>query len=923
MAERIVSPGVFTSEIDQSFLPAAISNLGAALIGTCTKGPAFVPTVVNSFTDFNLRFGNLSPYHYLPYTAQSYLKNATSATVVRVLGDSGYTATKPILIKTVGTAATGSTGSIAFGSASRDGGTAVDGDFLMVTGSSGTTYRFIVDTAPLSPNTSTDFYVLGVGIHPTASFMDGLMGAINTSSLAASEIGTFSQDASLPHVLIWSSSTDYGAGTSIGFNTGSLNATPGLALSSSNIADVIGDGLEGPGGGTNAAGVGVLAAVFPTGSGADASLASSVLVATDGNASPTIQQFAIKWTNTDYSPTMSLVSSDSNYICSVLGEGAQSSAPHQGYVYKIWKSKCNNSTATDVITGTEDTNTAFGGYSDAQTPVVQSQTGSTSTDVTDLFQFQTISSGEAANREIKVAISNIKKPGSIAGTDYGTFDVLVRRFDDTDKRQTVLETFAGVNLDESSANYIVRRIGDEKWSLNTAVTPPKLQSSGEYPVQSKYVRLTNINESIKNGTLGTSIMPFGFGSYSYPFNAESTDVSIDIPLRLNQTGSDDSAYNSKIHMGVAFDSGSGQGAYKNDILPYLSPLPSSVTSTISSSRFNLSDLGFTTDTALAHKKFIMGFQKGNDGFDANYWGGTNGLFYGLGHAQPAGDDATSYKNAIDSVSNPDETDINMLVTPGINKKNHSAIYTKARDMVEDRQDTFYVFDTGDYDSSISDVIGSANGIQTEDTNYAATYHPWVKINDSDNNKQVWVPPSVVVPGVIAFTDKVAHPWFAPAGLNRGGLTEAVMAKERLTHADRDTLYENRVNPIATFPGEGVVIWGQKTLQAKPSALDRVNVRRLLISLKKFIASTSRYLVFEQNTNATRQKFLNIVNPYMEQVQSNSGLSAFRVVMDETNNTPDVVDRNQLKGSIFIQPTKTAEFIVLDFVVLPTGATFPE
>jgi phage tail sheath protein FI len=262
----------------------------------------------------------------------------------------------------------------------------------------------------------------------------------------------------------------------------------------------------------------------------------------------------------------------------------------------------------------------------------------------------------------------------------------------------------------------------------------------------------------------------------------------------------------------------------------------------------------------------------------------------------------------------------MIVTPGITKNEHSSIYTYTRDKVEDRGDVFFPFDADGYNGTIATSIAT---VQAEDTNFASTYYPWVKIVDDEANKHVWVPPSVVVPGVIAFTDKVSHPWFAPAGLNRGGLSEVLIAKDRLTHSERDTLYEGRVNPIATFPGEGVCIWGQKTLQAKPSALDRINVRRLLIALKKFIASSSRYLVFEQNTSSTRNRFLNIVNPYMESVQSNSGLTAFRVVMDETNNTPDVVDRNELRGQIFIQPARTAEFIVLDFVVLPTGATFPE
>ena len=178
-------------------------------------------------------------------------------------------------------------------------------------------------------------------------------------------------------------------------------------------------------------------------------------------------------------------------------------------------------------------------------------------------------------------------------------------------------------------------------------------------------------------------------------------------------------------------------------------------------------------------------------------------------------------------------------------------------------------------------------------------------------------------GVYAFNDKVAHPWFAPAGLNRGGIDSAIQATRKLTNSMRDDLYSSNVNPIATFPGQGVSVFGQKTMQKKASALDRVNVRRLLINVKKFIASTSRFLVFEQNNAATRGRFLNIVNPFLEQVQSNSGLNAFRVVMDESNNTPDVVDRNILFGQLFLQPTRTAEFIVLDFTIQPTGASFPE
>jgi phage tail sheath protein FI len=180
-----------------------------------------------------------------------------------------------------------------------------------------------------------------------------------------------------------------------------------------------------------------------------------------------------------------------------------------------------------------------------------------------------------------------------------------------------------------------------------------------------------------------------------------------------------------------------------------------------------------------------------------------------------------------------------------------------------------------------------------------------------------------MPGVLAFNDSVSAPWYAPAGLTRGGLTTVSDTYVNLSQAMRDTLYDARVNPIANFPNEGVVVWGQKTLQARPSALDRVSVRRLLIAVKKYIASSTRYLVFEQNTDATRLRFLSIVNPYLTQVKAQQGLFAFRVVMDQSNNTPDIIDQNILYGQLFLQPTRTAEFIILDFNIQPTGASFPE
>ena len=282
----------------------------------------------------------------------------------------------------------------------------------------------------------------------------------------------------------------------------------------------------------------------------------------------------------------------------------------------------------------------------------------------------------------------------------------------------------------------------------------------------------------------------------------------------------------------------------------------------------------------------------------------------------------SYNDAIFLLKNQDEYDINLLALPGLvdNFSNHSKVLSTALSAMEDRSDAFLLIDPVEYGSTLATAAAKA---EARDSNYAAEYWPWLKIPDVDLGRNVWVPASTLIPSVYAFNDRVAAPWFAPAGLNRGGLDIVVQTERKLTQSNRDTLYESAVNPIATFPNTGVVVYGQKTLQKKASALDRVNVRRLLIAAKKFVASSTKFLVFENNTAATRNRFLSLVNPYFENVQQRQGLFAFKVVMDETNNTPDVIDRNEMRGAIYLQPAKTAEFIIIDFNILPTGAAFPE
>jgi len=445
-------------------------------------------------------------------------------------------------------------------------------------------------------------------------------------------------------------------------------------------------------------------------------------------------------------------------------------------------------------------------------------------------------------------------------TRKGTFTLSIRRGDDTQRRKQVLETWNNVSLDPNANNYIAKIIGDTNLEIAGTVNEPYIQPSGTHPNKSKYVYVEVLKKTPTY--LDTN------GEVS-AYNINGAHMSMSIPPIISGGFADAS------NGWAGFDS---TGEFAHD---------SSNSQTFYNWYENIGD-------------YTQGYRPNDSSNNARGYDG--------------------YVKAINLLKNQDEYDINLLFMPGIVKDNHGKIVDKAIDMCEERGDCFVVIDPCVYQSALTTATTQAESLNSS---YAATYWPWVQMNDNQVGTPRWVPPSVAIAGAYTFNDKVAHPWFAPAGLNRGGLDTVIQAERKLTHGNRDTLYDSNVNPIATFPGQGVVVWGQKTLQKKPSALDRVNVRRLLIKVKKFIASSSRFLVFEQNNAQTRARFLNIVNPYLEQVQSNSGLNAFRVVMDETNNTPDVVDRNILYGQIFVQPTRTAEFIVLDFTVQPTGATFPE
>jgi len=708
MAEKIVSPGVFTNEVDQSFLPAGVQAIGAALIGPTSKGPAGIPTIVSSYSEFVQKFGGKfssgsgateQSYKYLTnYAAQEYLKYADTLTVVRIApGATPATAD----VKT--TTTTGAT----FGSASftiLDELPSASIHQLTVGG-----VDFIpVVSASLYTDQATEKYVTITGT------VDGFGANLATAITNADN----------------NVAAAYTAGTNTLVLSGSAAGTVGNVSVSTSSLDAAGQGVF------------VLAGVTALQGGTD--------------------------TNTE----------DTVFTLTTLSDGADQNS-----------------------VGPEGVNNA-------------------------------LASGSENNLRYEVTSKNDNK---------GTFNLIIRRGDDTSRRKTILEQYTNLTLDPNSPQYIGRVIGDQSFTLKDGGgVDPFLQMSGSFPNRSKYVRV-----DVKKNT------------YNY-LDANGNIRDAALTAFLPQLGS-----------------GSFSGASDGD--SKTSPM-----------------------------KFYDQIEDTNT--------------QGINPSATTGKNA--YIDAIRLLKNQDEYDINLLTLPGLfdNQTAHATVLTEAVNMVEDRADCFLIIDPVSYSTPLSSATAQA---ESRDSNYVAEYWPWVKIPDPDLGKNVWVPASTVIPSVYAFNDRVAAPWFAPAGLNRGGIDIAVQTERKLTHANRDTLYESNVNPIATFPNSGVVVFGQKTLQKKASALDRVNVRRLLIAAKKFIASTTKFLVFENNTAATRNRFLSLVNPYFENVQQRQGLYAFKVVMDETNNTPDVIDRNQMVGQIFLQPAKAAEFIIIDFNILPTGAAFPE
>ena len=820
MANKIfVSPGVFTSEKDLTFVAQSVGVTTLGIVGETTKGPAFDPVFISNYDDFKAIFGGLNPEKFkgsgtakfqAPYVAKSYLEESNQLFVTRVLGFTGY-----------------------------DAGDA----WIISEASSGTT---------------------------------------NGQTLAVIRSrGSYSSNV-LSHDVVESGDTCSPTG---------------------------------------------LTATITSGTGSTVYDDFTLSAATAAG----VQVYSV-----------SLDSSKRNYISKVLGSTPTDRDDTALYVEDIYPAliKSAASTATSGLSSTlvavDDFKNYEGKFQTPQSPYVVSELRGNK--VFRLFRTISISDGDSANKEIKISILNV---------DFNnrTFDLIVRAFGDTDGNLNVLEQYSKCDMNPASDNFIGKKIGT---------------SDGEYALRSNYIMIELADsypeDAFPAGFEGVEVRDYtqDCGTLLAPKATYNTAYeTITRSIRKEYLGfSDISGIDASLFTFKGFQPSTTEVSWTGRTDGFHMDSGATVAGNFICSTvgaFRSDALATGTDYARANgRKFTFLPYGGFDGWDVFRSDRTNGdnfvfggsLYSPTSSTPPSPAFATSgpftgldgdsdyyaYLYGIQQYQNPETVNINVFATPGINFNDQTILVKAAIEIIEDdRADSLYVIDAphitstvGNSASSTEEVIGNLDDADI-DSNYSATFWPWEQINDAENGVRLYLPPTLDVVRNIAFTDNVAFPWFASAGVNRG-LCNANRTHWKLTQDDRDDLYEARVNPIATFSDTGVVIWGNKTLQVKASALDRINVRRLLLQARKLISAVATRLLFEQNDEIVRQQFLDLVNPILENIRQERGLTDFRVTV---SNDPIEIDRNELRGKVFIKPTRSLEFIEVEFNITPTGASFDD
>ena len=967
MSERrfkFVSPGVFIKEIDQSQIADTTAPIGPVVIGRSQRGPMLTPVEVSSFSQFVETFGapnsgrsvtdawregNRAGTTYGAYAARAWLKNNPTLTFIRLGG--------------VQSAEADST-------AEKAGWNAEE--------------------------------ALGLFIFSSAS------NGKHSGSLAA---------------IIYKTDTALTAGLSGNLLAGGAYAA-GTTAVYGNAAPIK----------ASTTATSVLDAEFKlvlkneVARASDASVTGSYIF----NMNPNSKKFIRNVLNTDPTKTNSDIysTSDTAYKKYFLGETFEHSLDSVG-----------DSNHFAVIMKMANADGADG--SKFRAPMQKAETGFfVAQDLNDdtssfnaenmqkLFKLRSRTGGDWIQNNLKVSIDNLRY-GRISGS-YGSFDVVIRKIDDTDNVVETVERFSGVNLDPSSPQYISRVIGDKYVTFDRIKLMNK--EIGRYANKSKFVYV-EVDEAVGAGTVNAELLPFGvFGPLKYEptsFISSSANSGSYVDIAGNAiepfilgSGSVSNTYHgsstasihtpqgSELHFGMpevalrlsgthggqleqtdAFWGAytgrtTGNALFAKDIRDLTKMRPSDLLasdtsednqaaevagstqfswvfsldnisasfsgSRVSTSGYNasarLDGESVTANSSFSYKTLI---DRDLARFTTVFAGGSNG--FDITEKEPmlregllstsANSPFQSVQRAIDLLTDPENVQFNIATVPGLKT---AGLTKRLVEKCEDRGDSLAIIDlekafvppsertaTQTAAPTANDTIGNIDDAvdtfvdRQLDSSYGAAYYPWVQALDDETNQVIYLPPSVVALGVMSKTDADRGPWFAPAGFTRGGLSDGdggipvLATTEKLTSKDRDKLYEAGINPLATFPNEGVVVFGQKTLQADRSALDRINVRRMLIYVKAGISQIASGFLFEPNVQDTWNRFLAEAEPFLTDVQQGFGIDEFKLVLDNTTTTPDLIDQNILYAKLFIKPTRAIEFIAVDFFITNSGASFED
>lgn len=917
------SPGVKFKERDLTYVTRNVGITTLGLVGETLKGPAFEPVFIRDQREFSNRFGIQSTKRFqnsektlkyqLPYVANAYLAEAQQLWVTRVLGLSGYEAGNSwnITIEAgVDESTTGITNTITNSGVSFNNnvylGVAINDSGITGTYTSG--YTKNINTGVFTQDIH-EFIVVTYDPNTGSGTVDDVVTTYSASSYTEYEgmvIATIRSRAD--------STTPIDGVPETNFRTTELQITENSTLGSLN----------------------------PTGD----LYADFNLVASNSNSSS-------EYSGTSTTYKVSLDPDNASFLPNVIGREPKDKntsiwvqAIYPDLIRKLDNEGFAYGINSELITGSTDVFTDYKtGFKTPETPWIISQLKGNSVDR--LFKFITISDGDSANQEIKISIGNINPY-------TGEFDVSIRSFYDTDANPIILETYTNCSMVKGANNYIGRRIGT---------------SDGEYTLNSDYVMVEMAEE------IPLDVYPAGFEGYM--FNNYDTSVTGDenktgiAPKIFYKNEYTDTDKVSKTFLGISELAYTGKGINQNmfNFNNWYSGqnfndfsksngfhMDSGATIVIINGEENyfevgggkFGDVSDTDGTNVYYdknkRKFTLVPAGGFDGWDIH----RNERSYGDGYVQGGRqsgypsqplvvpkNDFQAWEMAIDTFANPENVTINLFATPGINWAYQTTLVQNTINMIENqRTDTLYVIDSpqGNIDmyngdegkadvNAAKDIAGILDDANIN-SSYACTYYPWIQMRDVQNNVNVYIPPTGEVVRAMAFTDNISFPWFAPAGLNRG-VTNAKKSQFKLSLEARDILYNGRINPMADFADSGTAIFGQKTLQVKESALNRINVRRLLLQIKVLISNIAIRLLFEQNDQATIDQFLNKANPVLDSIKRERGLTDFRITMNDTNNTPETRDRNELYGEIFIKPTRALEFVGITFTITPSGASFDD